>query len=63
MDVDKVSKRMEELGRPIDEAILLCDNRDDLLMLASLMAITLRNIYDLNIGENGRKQMFTEFAK
>ena len=54
---------MEELGRPIDEAILLCDNRDDLLMLASLMAITLRNIYDLNIGENGRKQMFTEFAK
>ena len=35
-----VIARMEELMRPIDRQIMMCDNEEDVLMLASSMMIT-----------------------
>jgi hypothetical protein len=35
MNNDKIKVRMSELIRPIDEAILMCDDREEILMLAS----------------------------
>jgi len=53
---------MSELIRPIDEAIMMCDSREEILMLASLMLVRLKDIYDTQIGEEGRKIMFGDFA-
>tara|TARA_R110000868_G_scaffold393077_1_gene663985 strand:- start:112 stop:300 length:189 start_codon:yes stop_codon:yes gene_type:complete len=62
LDDDKIKVRMSELIRPIDEAIMMCDSREEILMLASLMLVRLKDIYDTQIGEEGRKIMFGDFA-
>ena len=58
MGDDKVKLRMITLRRPIDEAIMMCDSREDILMLASVMQVALKDIYDTQIGVKGRKIMF-----
>ena len=62
MDNDKIKVRMSELVRPIDEAILMCDYREEILMLASLMQVRLKDIYDTQIGVSGRKTMFKDLT-
>ena len=62
MDNDKIKVRMSELVRPIDEAILMCDDREEVLMLASVMMIRLKDIYDTQIGVSGRKTMFKDLT-
>ena len=62
MDNDKIKVRMSELVRPIDEAILMCDNREEVLMLASVMQVRLKDIYDTQIGVQGRKTMFKDLT-
>tara|TARA_R110000803_G_scaffold59134_1_gene117544 strand:- start:309 stop:515 length:207 start_codon:yes stop_codon:yes gene_type:complete len=58
MDDDEVKLRMITLRSPIDEAIMMCDSREDILMLASVMQVALKNMYDTQIGVEGRKIMF-----
>ena len=60
MDDDKVKLRMIELRRPIDKDIMMCDSNEEILMLASVMQIALKDIYDTQIGIEGRKTMFRE---
>ena len=60
MDDDKVKLRMIELRRPIDKAIMMCDGREEILMLASVMQVALKDMYDTQIGIEGRKTMFRE---
>jgi hypothetical protein len=55
-----VSERMAELMEPIDQQIMMCDNREELLMLACAMLTTVKGIFDQEIGPAGRKQMFKE---
>jgi hypothetical protein len=55
-----VKERMAELMAPIDQQIMMCDNREELLMLACAMMTTVKGIFDLEIGPAGRKQMFKE---
>jgi hypothetical protein len=62
MQDDKIQLRMAELMEPIDRQIMMCDNRNDLLMLASAMMITIKDIFDNEIGEDGRRQMFKDLA-
>ena len=57
-----VQKRMEELTLPIDQQILMCDNREDLLMIACVMMQRARQILDLEVGEEGRKQLFKDLV-
>lgn len=63
MDNDKIKVRMKELIKPIDEAVMMCDSREEVLMLASVMMIRLKDIFDAQIGKEGRKTMFMDFAK
>ena len=51
---------MRELSKPIDEALLMCDDREEVLMLASVMMIRLKNMFDSQIGVEGRKKMFKD---
>lgn len=56
-------RRMQELMAPIDNSILSCDNTDDILMLACAMMVTAKNIFDTQLGEYGRKQMFQDYVE
>ena len=60
MNNGRIKVRMSELVRPIDEAILMCDDREEILMLASVMMIRLKNMFDSQIGIEGRKKMFKD---
>jgi hypothetical protein len=53
---------MAELMEPIDRQILMCDNREELLMLACAMLTSVKDIFDQEIGPDGRKQMFKGFV-
>ena len=50
-----VIARMDELMKPIDRQIMMCDNVEDLLMLASNMMVTAKMIYVQQLGGEGAK--------
>lgn len=49
---------MVEMMIPVDSAIQLTDDNDDMLMLACAMMQRSREIFDGILGVEGRKQMF-----
>jgi len=59
---DEMKKRMAELMEPIDRQIMMCDDREDLLMLACAMMTTVKGIFDVELGEEGRKRMFKDLV-
>jgi hypothetical protein len=62
MDKDATAKRMQELMAPIERQIMMCDNREDLLMMACAMMTTVKDIFDNELGEDGRRYMFKDFV-
>jgi hypothetical protein len=56
-----IQKRMSEMMVVIDESIQLTDDRNDLLMLACAMMQRVREIFDSELGEEGRRKMFREY--
>jgi len=59
----EIQRRMAELMEPIDRQIMMCDDREDLLMMASCMMVTVKGIFDQEIGEEGRRQMFKDMLE
>lgn len=55
--------RMKELMKPIDTQIMMCDDAQDLLALASIMAVTAKNIYVQQVGEKGAREILTTLIK
>ena len=55
-----IPKRMAELLEPIDQQIMMCNDRRDLLMLNVAMLQRSINILDLLIGVEGRKLMLRD---
>lgn len=47
--------RMKELMKPIDSQIMMCDDVQDLIALASIMIITAKIIYVQQLGTDGAK--------
>jgi hypothetical protein len=58
-----VQQRMAELMRPVDQQIMMCDDRDEVLMMACVMLQRVKEIFDSQLGTEGRKQMFKDFVK
>jgi len=58
----QVQQRMAELMEPIDRQILMCDDKEELLMLACAMLTSVKDIFDQEIGPDGRKKMFKGFV-
>ncbi len=58
--MSEIQRRMTELMRPIEQQILMCDSREDQLMMACAMLQRTRELFDLHIGEDGRKTMFKD---
>jgi hypothetical protein len=61
MTNDSVRQRMAVLMEPIDQQIMMCDNREELLMLACAMLTTVKDIFDQEIGEPSRRRMFQSY--
>jgi len=57
-----IQDRMEELIKPIDQQIMMCDDRRDLLMFNCAMLQRVRELFDALVGEEGRKQMFKDLV-
>jgi hypothetical protein len=62
-DRDEIKQRMAELMQPIHQQILMCDDHRDQLMMASAMLIAAKDLFDLHIGEAGRRIMFKDLTK
>ena len=60
MSNDDVKKRMEELCEPIDRQILMCDDKNDILMLGCAMLEKVKTILDSQIGKEGRQIIIKE---
>ena len=56
--MSEIQDRMAELMQPIDQQIMMCDDREDVLMLACAMLQRVREIFDSQLGIEGRKKMF-----
>ena len=54
--------RMAELMLPNDKQILMCDNEDDILMLACAMLQRTSEILDKVLGDKGRHILLTDAA-
>ena len=61
--MNNISKRMAELMEPIDQQILMCDDREDMLMMACAMLQRTREIFDQTLGPKGRMRMFKDYAE
>ena len=55
-----VQERMQELCKPIEQQILMCDSREDVLMMACAMLQHVKTMMDSQIGIEGRKQILEE---
>ena len=52
--------RMAELMQPIEKQIMMCDDRQDMLMMACAMLQHVNTIFQQELGEEGRRQMFRD---
>ena len=55
-----VQERMRELCKPVEQQIMMCDSREDILMMACAMLTHVKTMLDSQIGIDGRKQIIKE---
>lgn len=58
--MNDVQERMRELCKPIEQQIMMCDSREDILMMACAMLQHVKTMMDSQIGIEGRKQILEE---
>jgi hypothetical protein len=59
---DTTKQRMAELMAPIEQQILMCDNREDILMMACAMMQRTHEIFVNELGEDGAKIMYEDYV-
>ena len=47
---------------PIEQQIMMCDSREDLLMMACAMMQRTTEIFESQLGIEGRKQMYKDMV-
>jgi hypothetical protein len=57
-----VLERMSELAEPIEKQIMMCDSREEILMMACVMLQRTKEIFDQELSVEGRKKMFKDFV-
>ena len=55
-----IQERMRELTQPIDQQILMCDTKEDILMMACVMLQHVKTMLDSQIGTDGCKKIIRE---
>ena len=62
MNKEEVQQRMAEIMGIIDQSITMTDDRNEILMLACAMLERSKNIFEAELGVEGRKQMFKDYT-
>lgn len=57
-----IESRMSELMEPIEQQLMMCDTREDQLMMACAMLQRVKELFDYHLGEDGRKLMFKDMV-
>jgi hypothetical protein len=60
MDNSKIKDRMTELMAPVEQQLLMCDDKEDQLMMACAMLQRVSEVFVYHLGEQGAKQMFKD---
>jgi len=63
MDNNKIGERMTELMAPVEQQLLMCDDKEDQLMMACAMLQRVSEIFVYHLGERGAKMMFNDLLK
>jgi hypothetical protein len=63
MTNEQMEKRIERLMLPVETQIMMCDDRNDLLLLAVGMLRKARLILDNQYNSEGRKAVIESFNK
>ena len=53
-----VSRRAAEFMRPLEKQILMCDDREEILLFACAMLERAKTIIESHLGEKGRMKLF-----
>ena len=53
--MNEIQERMKELCAPVEQQILMCDSREDILMMACALLTHVKTMLDSQIGIKGRK--------
>ena len=59
MDNNEIQARMLELMAPIEQQIMMCDGREDILMMACVMLDKVKVMLDSQIGVDGRRTIIS----
>ena len=62
MSKSEVAQRMGELMGPVEQQIMMCDTREDLLMMACAMMQRTHEIFLNELGEEGAKLMYKGYV-
>ena len=62
IDKNAVARRMEELMAPVEQQIMMCDTREELLMMACAMMQRTNEIFVNELGEGGTKIMYKDYV-
>ena len=57
-DKKKINDKMNELMKPVDQQIMMCDDEKEVLMMACAMLQRVATIFEIQLGPTGRKEMF-----
>ena len=58
--MDDIEEKMASMMAPIDRQLLLCDGKNDELMLACAMLQRVKEIFDTHLSPEGTKLMFKD---
>jgi len=62
MNRQEVQQRMTEIMVMIDQSIAMTDDRNEILMLACAMMQRSKEIFESELGVEGRKEMFKDYV-
>ena len=62
MSKNEVAQRMSELIAPVEQQIMMCDSREELLMMACAMMQRTHEIFLNELGEEGSKLMYEGYV-
>jgi len=62
MNKSAVAERMGELMAPVEQQIMMCDTREELLMMACAMMQRTHEIFLNELGEEGSKLMYKDYV-
>ena len=62
MDKEAIQERMHEMMQPVNAQLFMCASGEEELMFACAMMQRVKEIFDSQLGVEGRKRMFQDLV-